>query len=110
MDICQEGARILREYAQSFGSTIRGKPGKNAQGNQDAEAHLQWIMRTPPGTTHEEAIQMCKESDQNYERNAWSALLPHMREAVKKAYLARHSETPIFRTCLNECLGDDTRY
>ena len=111
--ICQDGARRLREYAESYGSAIRGKPGKNALGNQDAEAYLQWIMKTLPGTTHNDAIEMCKESDQKYEELAYARLLPQMREDVRRAYVAKHDimgEDPNFRTCLKEFLGDDTHY
>ena len=108
-ELCQEGANRLREYARSYASTVRGNPGPNAQGNQDGEAYLQHLMQVAK-TTHEDAIQMCKESDQHYEQNAWKALLPGMREAVTKGYLAKHSDNPTFRIVLSEFLGDDTHY
>lgn len=111
--ICQEGARRLRDYAKSYGSAIRGTPGSNALGNQDADAYLKWIMKTVPGTTRNDAIEMCKESDQKYEELAYAKLLPQMREDVRKAYVKKHDimgEDSNFRICLNEFLGEDTHY
>ncbi len=106
--ICQEGARKCRDYAASYGSAMRGKPGPNAQGNQDAERALQVIMQKVPGTTREQAIEAAKQSKHNYEQLAFRALLPSMRAQVEKAY--SHSFNPGFSACLKEYLGDNTNY
>lgn len=104
----QEGARRLRAYADSFAATVRGKSGASAEGNQDGEAHLQYIMRTAK-TTREDAIAMCNESDQRYEQIAWAAMRPSMREAVKQAYDKLHWGG-INNGSLLEYLGDNTNY
>ena len=106
--ICQEAANRLRDYATSYGSAVRGTPGKNALGNQDAEAYLQWIMRTLPGITHNDAVDMCKESGRKYEDLAWHALLPQMRDDVQKAYNAAGHWGSIHQPSLLEFLGDNT--
>ena len=112
---CTSGAARLREYAQSYGSTIHGKPGKNIQGNRDAEAYLQWIVKTMPGADKAEAIKMCNEFSQEngqeyYEKAAYAALLPTMRQEVKKAFVKKYSDDPIINNCLNAILGADSRY
>ncbi|MEO7057759.1 MAG: hypothetical protein ABI281_05940 [Caldimonas sp.] len=104
----QEGARKLRAYADSYAATVRGRSGASAEGNQDGEAHLQFIMRTAK-TTRDDAVAMCNESDQKYEQIAWAALRPKMREAVKRAYDKLHWGG-INNPSLLEYLGDNTNY
>ena len=112
-DVCVLGARQLRAYAESYGSTMRGTPGKNARGNQDAEAALKAIMDKAPGTTREQAIDAAKQSGQNYENLAYRALLPKMREDVKKAYDEMQpfwvTDETLMRV-MNEVLDPNGRY
>ena len=104
----QEGARRLRAYADSFAATVRGGSGPSPEGNQDGEAHLQNIMRVAQ-TTREDAVAMCRESDQKYEQMAWVALRPKMREAVQEAYNRLHWGD-INHAVLMEFLGDRSNY
>jgi hypothetical protein len=87
-DVCTEGQRQLRDYARSYGSAMRGQPGTNAQGNQDAEARLQEIMSVGK-MSHDEAVDAARQSGINYEDQAYRALLPKMRDDIKKAYRAK---------------------
>ena len=109
---CVLGAKKLRDYAASYGSAMRGTPGSNAQGNADAEAALKAIMAKAPGTTREQAIDAAKQSKQNWENLAYRALLPKMREEVKKAYDEKHpwtSDTTLM-IVMNEVLDPNGRY
>jgi len=87
--VCQDGANQLNDYAASYASTMQGKPGKDARGNQDAEDRLQKIM-SAGGMTHDEAVEQAviqvKESNHNYGDDAYRALLPVMREQITKKY------------------------
>jgi hypothetical protein len=109
---CVLGARKLRDYAASYGSAMRGTPGSNAQGNADAEAALKAIMAQAPGTTREQAIDAAKQSKQNFENLAYRALLPKMREEVKKAYDEKHPLTfdNTLMVVMNEVLDLNGRY
>ncbi|MGZ5204959.1 MAG: hypothetical protein ACXWIZ_08645 [Caldimonas sp.] len=111
-DVCVLGAKQLRAYAESYGSTMRGTPGKNAKSNQDAEAALQAIMAKAPGMTREQAIEAARQSKQNFENLAYRALLPAMREQVKKAYDEKHPWTPdnTLMIVMNEVLDENGRY
>lgn len=104
----QEGARRLRAYADSYAATVRGGSGSSAEGNRDGEAHLAYIMRVAK-TTRQDAVDMCRESTEKYEQNAWNALRPKMREAVEKAYDQLHWGG-IHRPALLEFLGDNANY
>jgi hypothetical protein len=94
MDVCKQGSRALRAYAESYGSTMRGASGTDANGRRDAEAALKVIMDKAPGTTREQAIDAARQSKQNFENLAYRALLPKMRESVKAAYDKKHPWTP----------------
>jgi len=109
---CVLGAKKLRDYATSYGSAMRGAPGPNAQGNADAEAALKAIMDKAPGTTREQAIDAAKQSKQNWENLAYRALLPKMREEVKRAYDEKHPWTPdnTLMIVMNEVLDTNGRY
>jgi len=91
---------------------MRGAPGPNAQGNADAEAALKTIMDKAPGTTREQAIDAAKQSKQNWENLAYRALLPKMREEVKRAYDEKHPWTPdnTLMIVMNEVLDTNGRY
>ncbi len=109
---CVLGAKKLRDYAGSYGAAMRGKPGSNAQGNTDAEAALRAIMDKAPGTTREQAIDAAKQSKQNWENLAYRALLPKMRDEVKKAYDEKHPWTSdnTLMIVMNEVLDSNGRY
>jgi hypothetical protein len=84
--VCQDGQRQLRDYAGSYGSTMRGQPGSNQQGTADAEAALQVIMQQNPGISHDQAVQAAIDTKQNYEDVAYRNLLPTMRQRVIDTY------------------------
>jgi hypothetical protein len=68
-----------------------------------------------PGADKAEAIKMCNEFSQEngqeyYEKAAYAALLPTMRQEVKKAFVKKYSDDPIINNCLNAILGADSRY
>jgi hypothetical protein len=111
-DICVEGARRLRAYAESYGSTMRGSPGSNEEGNKDAEARLQAMMKASPGMTHDQAVETAKQSKQNFEDMAYRAVLPTMRDKVKEAYDKAHPLTgdSLFNKIRNEVLAEDSHY
>lgn len=86
MAVCQDGERQLRAYAASYGSAMRGKPGGNRQGNDDAESTLQAIMGRTPGLTHDQAIEAATTSRVNHENVAYQRLIPTMRERIVATY------------------------
>ncbi|MCI0682952.1 MAG: hypothetical protein L0Y71_12685 [Gemmataceae bacterium] len=93
--VCNDGAAKLDDYARSYASTMHGKPGSNAQGNQDAETRLQHIMKVGK-LTHDEAVEAAKESDQNYGQQAMDALVPHMRAEIIKGFKDEHTVGMLF--------------
>jgi hypothetical protein len=84
--VCQEGRRQLNGYAESYGSTMRGKPGSNQRGTAGAEAALSVIMQQNPGISHDQAVQAAIDTKQNYEDLAFRNLLPTMRQNVIDTY------------------------
>ena len=69
-------------------------------------------MDKAPGTTREQAIDAAKQSKQNWENLAYRALLPKMREEVKRAYDEKHPWTPdnTLMIVMNEVLDTNGRY
>jgi hypothetical protein len=111
-DICAEGAKRLRAYAKSYGSTMRGTPGDVPEGNQDAEARLKAMMDASPGMTHDQAVEVAKQSKLNFENMAYRALLPSMRDKVKEAYDKAHplASDNVFNTVRDEVLDQNSHY
>lgn len=116
MAVCQEGATELRAYAESYGSTMRGKPGSRQEGNADAEKTLQAIMQKNPGATHDQAVQAAIDSKQNYEDLAYRALLPTMRQQITEGYKKKEGTVGwlfsenVFETVLNDVLDENKHY
>ncbi len=114
--VCRNGADQLRAYAESYGSTMRGKPGTNAEGNADAEAALQVIMRQNPGITHDQAVQAAIDTRQKYEDLAFRQMLPIMRQRVEDAYNKKEGfwgrlfSGNVLEQVMNELLGKDDHY
>jgi hypothetical protein len=114
--VCQDGERQLREYASSYGSAMRGKPGGNAQGNKDAEADLQAMIKQQPGTTHDQAVDAATKSGKKFEDIAYRRVLPKMREQVRAAYKAKEGAVGWFfasdqlERCIMEFLGENNHY
>ena len=116
MAVCQDGRNQLYDYAKSYGSAMRGNPGGNAKGNQDAESDLQATMSKTPGTTHDQAVAAAKQSGQNFENIAYRRLLPIMRDRVRAGYKAKEGwvgwvfSSDTFEIVINDVLDKDSHY
>jgi hypothetical protein len=114
--VCEQGETVLRAYAESYGSTMRGKPGNNEEGNADAEKALQVIMQKNPSATYDQAVQAAIDSKQNYEDLAYRALLPRMRQQITEGYKKKEGTVGwlfsenVFETVLNDVLDENKHY
>ena len=85
---------------------MRGKPGKNQDGNRDAAARLRAMMKAKAGLTIAQAVQIAIKSGAQFEHMAYRTLLQVMRQ---KAEDARHkkeygAERLFTRDAFNEAL------